>query len=113
MGFIYQFITSNKEYIPLIFDLQPPRKRYKTRDQDILWLMQSRRETKSWEKVLTPLAPLLWFWCDKNRLAAINTPKSKILEQYSTFDIVDQLVPVLNTISQEIQDKTQVFETQA
>ena len=75
--------------------------------------MQSRRETKSWAKVFSPPTPLLWFWFYKNRLAAVNTPKSKILELNLTFGIVDQLVPFLNTISQEIQDKTQVFETQA
>ena len=71
-----------------------------------MWLMQSRREAKSWAKVLTPLAPLMWSWCDKNQLAAVNTPKLKILELNLTFGIVDHPVPVLNTMSQEIQDKT-------
>ena len=60
-----------------------------------------------------PLAPLLWFWCDKNQLATINTPKLKILELNLIFNIVDQRVPVLNNISQEIQYKTYVFETQS
>ena len=70
-------------------------------------MIQSRRETKSWAKVFSPPAPLMWFWFNKNPLVVVNTPKSKILELNLTFGIVDKLVLFLNTISQEIQDKTQ------